>query len=116
MAVLPVGYGHGYPLRMSNRGQVIVGGRRVPILGRVTMDMTMVDVTDVAPTPKPGDEVVLMGVQNNAEITVGDIAAWVDGIPYEILTGISKRVPRTYYRDGKLETYKSLLGVMATNL
>jgi alanine racemase len=116
MAVLPVGYGHGYPLRMSNRGRVIVGGRRVPILGCVTMDMTMVDVTDVTPTPQPGDEVVLMGAQNGAEITVSDIAAWVDGIPYEILTGISKRVPRTYYRDGKLEIYKSLLGVTAANL
>jgi len=116
MAVLPVGYGHGYPLRMSNRGHVIVGGKRVPILGRVTMDMTMVDVTDVTPTPQPGDEVILMGVQKKAVISVGDIAAWVDGIPYEILTGISKRVPRTYYRDGKLEIYKSLLGVTATNL
>lgn len=116
MAVLPVGYGHGYPLRMSNRGHVIVGGRHVPILGRVTMDMTMVDVTDVTPTPQPGDEVVLMGVQKKTEISVGDIAAWVDGIPYEVLTGISKRVPRTYYRDGKLEIYKSLLGVTATNL
>jgi alanine racemase len=116
MAVLPVGYGHGYPLRMSNRGSVIVGGKRVPIIGRVTMDMTMVDVSNVTPRPRSGDEVVLMGAQGDARITVGDIADWIDGIPYEILTGISKRVPRTYFRNGKLEIYKSLLGVTATNL
>ena len=114
MAVLPVGYGDGYPLRLSNRGEVVVSGTRAPIMGRVTMDMTMVDVTDVTPRPQCGDEVVLMGVQNKTEITVGEIAGWVGTIPYEILTGIGKRVPRIYIRDGKWETYKSLLGVMPT--
>lgn len=114
MAVLPVGYGHGYPLRLSNRGDVLVGGMRAPIRGRVTMDMTMVDVTDVKPAPIPGDEVVLVGAQGSESITVDEIADWVGTISYEILTGISKRVPRIYFRNGKVETYKSLLGVSSS--
>jgi alanine racemase len=115
MAVLPVGYGHGYPLRLSNRGEAIVRGERVPILGRVTMDMTMVDVTDVAPRPQAGDEVVLMGTQEGTTVTVDEIADWAGTISYEILTGIGKRVPRTYLRGGRIETYKSLLGVTPTD-
>lgn len=111
MGVLPVGYGHGYPFRLSNRGAVIVGGRRVPVIGRVTMDMTMVDLTDVDPPPQAGDEVVLMGRQHAEVITVDDIAGWAGTISYEVLCGISKRVSRTYLRGGKVETFKSLLGV-----
>ena len=111
IAVLPVGYGHGYPLRLSNQGEVLVAGQRCPVLGRVTMDMTMVDVSDVDPSVKPGDEVVLIGKQGSDEITVDDIANWVGTISYEILTGISKRVARTYFEDGKAVVHKSLLGV-----
>lgn len=116
LGVVPVGYGHGLPFRISNRGKMLVGGRRVPVLGRVTMDMTMVDLTDLETPPRPGDEVVFFGTQNGATITLHELAGWADTIPYEILCGISKRVPRTYLRKGKVEAYKSLLGVIANHV
>jgi len=112
IGVIPVGYGHGYPFHLSGRGAMLVGGRRVPIVGRVTMDMTMVDLTELPETPRAGDEVVLVGSQANEALTFHDLAAWGDTICYEIMCGISKRVPRTYFRRGKVETFKSLLGVV----
>lgn len=112
IGVVPVGYGHGYPFRLSNAGKMIVKGQLVPVVGRVTMDMTMVDVTDVAPLPAAGDEVVVMGRSAGVEITVDDIARWAGTISYEVLCGISKRVPRMYLRGGRLEAFKTLLGVV----
>ena len=112
IGVVPVGYGHGYPFHLSGKGMMLVSGRRVPIVGRVTMDMTMVDLTELPETPRAGDEVVLVGTQAGDALTFHDIAAWGDTIPYEVMCGISKRVPRSYYRRGKVETFKSLLGVM----
>ena len=112
IGVVPVGYGHGYPFHLSGRGEMLVAGRRVPIVGRVTMDMTMVDLTELAETPRAGDEVVLVGTQNGVTLTFHDLAAWGDTISYEVMCGISKRVPRTYFRRGKVETFKSLLGVL----
>ncbi len=112
MGVIPVGYGHGYPFQLSNKGAVLLKGKRAPILGRVTMDMTMVDLTDFAETPVEGDEVVLIGKQGGASVSLHELAEWAATIPYEILCGISKRVPRTYLKNGKVETYKSLLGVL----
>jgi alanine racemase len=111
IGVVPVGYGHGYPFHLSGHGWMLVGGQRVPIVGRVTMDMTMVDLTDVPHMPVPGDEVVLVGTQAGESITFHDLAAWGDTICYEVMCGISKRVPRTYFRRGKVETFKTLLGV-----
>jgi alanine racemase len=116
MGIVPVGYGHGYPFRLSNRGRMIVGGALVPVMGRVTMDMTMVDLTDVPARPAVGDEVVLMGRSSAAEITVADIAEWAGTISYEIMCGISKRVPRMYLRGGRIETFKSLLGVLSSQV
>jgi alanine racemase len=112
VGVVPVGYGHGYPYRLSNVGRMIVGGRFVPVIGRVTMDMTMVDLTDVTPLPAVGDEVVMVGRSGGAAISVNDIAEWSGTISYEIMCGISKRVPRMYLRGGRIETYKCLLGVL----
>jgi alanine racemase len=74
--------------------------------------MTMVDLTDLPETPHAGDEVVLVGVQASQRLSFHDLAAWGDTICYEIMCGISKRVPRTYFRRGKVETFKSLLGVL----
>ena len=116
IGVVPVGYGHGYPFHLSGRGSMLVGGVRVPIVGRVTMDMTMVDLTDVATPPVPGDEVVLVGAQGSEAITFHDIAQWGDTIAYEVMCGISKRVPRTYFRKGKVETFKTLLGVLPNHV
>jgi alanine racemase len=116
IGVVPVGYGHGYPFRLSDRGQMLICGRRVPIVGRVTMDMTMVDLTDLDEIPHPGEELVLVGTQGNEAITFHDLAGWSQSICYEVMCDISKRVPRTYFRGGKVETFKSLLGVLPNNI
>jgi alanine racemase len=95
IAVLPVGYADGYNRLLSNRGAVLIGGRRAPIVGRVCMDMTMADVTDV-PEVTIGDDAVLIGQQGEECITAADLAAWQETIPYEILCAIGPRVPRQH--------------------
>jgi alanine racemase len=115
MGVLPVGYGHGYPFRLSNRGAVLLKGGRAPIIGRVTMDMTMVDLTELEPKPVVGDEVTLIGRRGKLSVTADDLADWAGTIPYEVLTGVSKRVSRLYISDGKVVTLKTPLGVRHTN-
>ena len=93
VATLAAGYADGLPRLLSGKGQVLLGGTRVPILGRVTMDMTMVDVTQV-PDCHVGDEAVLIGRQGAEEITAQDVAEWAQTSAYEILCGIGARVPR----------------------
>ena len=93
IATIPLGYADGYSRGLSNKGEAIVRGARVPVAGRVCMDMTMLDVTDV-PGVAEGDEVVLIGAQGNERITADDIAARTGTIAYEVLCGISCRVPR----------------------
>jgi len=95
MALVPFGYGHGLPRLLSNRGQVLVHGQRVPIRGRVCMDQCVVDVTAV-PEVKVGDEVVLLGCQGSEEITADEIANWADTISYEVFTGIWTGLRRIY--------------------
>jgi alanine racemase len=97
IATLPVGYADGYNRFLSNRGEVLVHQQRAPVVGAVCMDLTMVDVTAIREVSQ-GDEVVLVGKQGGQAISVGDMAAWANTIPYEILTSISARVPR-YYED-----------------
>lgn len=96
IATLPVGYADGYHRLLSNRGAVLVRGRRAPIVGRVCMDLTMVDVTDIRGV-RQGDEVVLLGKQGRNTISADEMAAWAATISYEILTSISARVPRVYH-------------------
>ncbi|MDG2111341.1 MAG: alanine racemase, partial [Actinomycetota bacterium] len=91
---LPVGYADGYGRALSNRAEVLVGCQRLPVVGRVCMDQTMVDLG--AGTAYNGDEVVLIGESGSDRITVENVARWADTIPYEVLTSISARVPRTY--------------------
>jgi alanine racemase len=95
VAVLTAGYGDGLPRAASNRAQVLVRGRRCPVLGRVTMDQTVVDVTDV-PGVERGDEAVLVGRQQAAEISLAEFSRWADTIPWETLCSVTKRVPRIY--------------------
>jgi alanine racemase len=95
IATLPIGYADGYPRLLSNRGEVLVGGQRAKVAGRVCMDLTMIDVTDIR-NVQQGDEVVLLGRQGSAEISADQIAAWANTISYEILTSISARVPRIH--------------------
>jgi alanine racemase len=96
IATLPIGYADGYPRLLSNRGEVLVTGKRAPVAGRVCMDLTMIDVTDIGKIQQ-GDEVVLLGRQGDAEISADDMAAWADTISYEILTSIGARVPRIHH-------------------
>lgn len=95
IAVLCAGYGDGIPRAASNRAFVLIHGQRCKVLGRVTMDQTVVDVTDV-PNVACGDEVVLIGKQGNAEITSAEFSRWADTIPWETLCSVTKRVPRLY--------------------
>jgi alanine racemase len=93
IATIPIGYADGYSRGLSNTGEALVRGKRVPVAGRVCMDMTMLDVTDV-PDVAAGDEVVLIGSSGSERITADDIAARTGTIAYEVLCGISGRVPR----------------------
>ena len=95
IAILCAGYADGLPRALSNRAQVLIHGQRCPVLGRVTMDQTIVDVTDV-PAATVGDEAVLVGRQHSAEISLTEFSRWADTIPWETLCSISKRVPRLY--------------------
>ncbi len=95
VAILAAGYGDGIPRALSNRGEVLIRGHRCPILGRVTMDQTIIDVTDL-PETAAGDEAVLVGSQDAAEIPLKEFSRWADTIPWETLCSVTKRVPRLY--------------------
>lgn len=95
IATVAVGYGDGYHRMLSNRGQMLIRGQRAPIVGRVCMDQTMVDVTHI-PDVVPGDEVVLIGTQGNETIDAQQVAEWAQTISYEVLLSITQRVPRFY--------------------
>ena len=95
IATLPIGYADGYPRSLSNSGFVLVRGQRAPIVGRVCMDLTMVDVTGIEGVAL-GDEVVLWGKQNEAEVRVDEVATWANTISYELLCAVGRRIPRTY--------------------
>lgn len=96
IAVLCAGYGDGIPRSLSNKGMALIQGKRCPYLGRVTMDQTMVDVTDLENVPTAGDEVCLIGSQETGEIKIEQFARWADTISWEVLCSITKRVPRIY--------------------
>lgn len=95
VATLPVGYADGYARGLSNRGRVIVRGRYAAVVGRISMDMTMVDVTDI-PGVRLNDRVTLLGEEGELMIPAEDIAKTVNTLSYEITCGISHRVPRFY--------------------
>jgi alanine racemase len=95
IAILCAGYADGLPRALSNRAQVLIGGQRCSVLGRVTMDQTIVDVTHV-PAAAVGNEVVLVGRQGTGEISVAEFSRWADTIPWETLCSVTKRVPRLY--------------------
>ncbi len=95
VATLTAGYGDGYLRAASNRARVLIAGEFCRVLGRVTMDQMIVDVSHL-PNVKSGDEVVLVGAQSNRTITANHLAQWCRTIPWEILTAITARVPRVY--------------------
>jgi alanine racemase len=95
VAVLPVGYADGYNRQLSNRGRVIVRDHYAPIVGRISMDLTLVDVTGI-PGVGVGDEVILLGESDGLSVNALEHAEMANSTPYEILCNISKRVPRRY--------------------
>jgi len=95
VATLPIGYADGYPRNLSNKADVLIRGRRAPLIGKVTMDQMMVDVGNI-PGVRVGDEVVLIGKQGREEIRAEKLARLADTIAYEVICSISNRVPRVY--------------------
>lgn len=102
IAVVSIGYADGLSRKLSGQVSFLLRGVRVPVVGRICMDMCMVDVTDV-PGARVGDKVTVLGAGGDDVISVCDLAEQLDTIPYEILCGINKRIPRIYL-DGKKQT------------
>lgn len=96
VAILTAGYGDGLARAASNRGEVLVAGQRCRVLGRITMDQTIVDVGAVAERIRCGDPAVLVGRQGDQEISLAEFSRWSDSIPWEMLCSVTKRVPRLY--------------------
>ena len=101
IALIPCGYADGLPRLVSNRGAVLIRGRRAPVVGRVTMDQHMVDVTHI-PEVSLHDEVVIIGRQGEEAIAVEEVAELAQTISYEVLCAVSARVPRVYLREGRV--------------
>jgi len=97
IATVPVGYGDGYSRLLSSRGYMLVRGQRVPVIGRVCMDLTMIDVGQISDVAL-GDEVVIFGRQRKACVSIDDIASLLQTINYEVVTTLAHRVPRIYLK------------------
>lgn len=109
IAVLPIGYGDGFP-RLRNQGSALIHGQRAPIIGSIAMDALMVDITHI-PQAKQWDEAVMMGRQGSDEITVHEVAKWKNSVSYDILVSWKFRLPRIYLpAEGISETFSSRLG------
>ena len=94
IATVPVGYGDGLSRGLSNRAELLVAGRRCPLVGRVTMDQSLLDVTALRGRVRPGDRVTIIGRDGDEQVTADQLAALTDTINYEVVTAISARVPR----------------------
>lgn len=110
VATVPVGYADGYSRRLEQGGaQVLIQGRRCPVLGRICMDQLMADVSALGEVPT-GERVTLIGRDGAEEITAAELASWEGTINYEVVCALSKRVPRVYLKDGKVDSiYNQLL-------
>lgn len=100
IGVVPIGYADGYFRRISNRGFMLLRGKKVPVIGTVCMDLTMIDLTDLEGV-KVGDEVIIMGESDAEKITAWDIAHWADTIPYEVLTSLGSKAKKKYIYGGE---------------
>ncbi|QEC49923.1 alanine racemase [Baekduia soli] len=104
LATVPIGYGDGYRRGLTNRAEALVGGRRIPLVGTVSMDNVTFDLgagEGPAVPAAAGDDVVLIGIQGGERITAEDVARHLDTINYEVTCGLSSRVPRVHHRDGE---------------
>ncbi len=102
IATIPVGYGDGYPRSLSNKGYMLIHGKKAPIIGRVCMDQCMVDVTEIEDV-KFGDEVVLVGRDGDEYLSVETLSRLSDRFNYEFVCLMSKRIPREYIRRGEIQ-------------
>lgn len=105
IATIPVGYGDGYARGLSNKGEVLIHGKRAKVCGRVCMDQFMVDVTDI-PEACIGDEVTLIGKDGADEISLEELGDLSGRFNYEFACCIGKRVPRVFFRNGKIIAQK----------
>jgi alanine racemase len=111
IATLPLGYGDGWRRALSDRAHALVRGVRAPLVGRVSMDAVMADVTDVpGPAVTEADEFVLIGRQGDEQITAHELASTCGTISYEIVTGMSRRMPRVYHAAGSPVEVRFLAG------
>jgi alanine racemase len=101
VATVPLGYGDGYRRALTNKAHALLHGRRIPLIGTVSMDNVTFDVDAAGLGAKLGDDVVLIGAQGAEQVTAEDLAGLIDTINYEITTGIAARVPRLHHRDGE---------------
>ena len=106
VATVTCGYADGYHRCAGPKAEVLIHGKRAPVVGNICMDMCMVDVTDFEEKPKVGDEVVLFGSQKSrgrhSEISVDEISDMLDTINYEVTCLVGKRIPRVYIKDGRI--------------
>ena len=105
VATIPVGYGDGYPRGLSNKGHVLIRGKKAPILGRVCMDQFMVSVEDI-PDAQEGDEVTLIGTDGAEQITMEELGGLSGRFNYELACDLGKRIPRVYMKDGVMVSSK----------
>jgi len=96
LAVLSAGYADGIPMPFTNRAEVLIRGQRCPVVGRVTMDQLIIDVTDLSETPEAGEIATFIGTQADESISVAEFSEWGNSIPWESFCSISKRVTRVY--------------------
>lgn len=101
VATIPVGYGDGYPRSLSGKGYVLLHGKKAPILGRVCMDQFMIDVTDL-PEAQEGDKVTLIGRDGNMQLSAETVGTISGRFNYELVCNLGKRIPRVYYKEGKI--------------
>jgi alanine racemase len=97
VVTIPVGYGDGYFRSMSGKAQVLISGKRYPVVGSICMDQFMVNIEQDSAFNE--DEVIMVGENGKERITIEELADWAGTIPYEILTNINTRVPRVYKQD-----------------
>lgn len=109
IATIPVGYGDGYPRSLSNKGYVLIHGKKAPICGRICMDQFMVDVTEI-PQAKEGDEVTLIGKDHGAEITMEEMGDLSGRFNYEFACDLGKRIPRVYVKNGEITETRDYFG------
>ena len=100
LGIVPVGYADGLDRKLSNVGKMIIRNKRVPIVGRISMNMTILNLSDIE-NPKIGEDVIIIGKAKTEQITAGELAGYLDTIPYEIVTRIAEHIPKKFIKGGK---------------